>query len=269
MGRIAPKVGSLRVVDTTSDSITLQAAVKATNPTPYSATIPYANVHILHNGTLLGDATVRDLNIVTGANKDIVVKAKWNPHRSGDKGRRVGRDLISQYLSGYNTTLTVKAHRESIPGQPIICEGLSRFNFTFDTPRIGLPGGGSPDETGSHFIREATFHILSSTATFQLASPLEHNTIYLDFVNATAFYNHTEPVGRIEYDLPFAAPPGISETPRLPVDWSLGSVGYDALKNAVGGRLKLDARADVDVRLGNWQESFWFQGQGIGANVRL
>jgi hypothetical protein len=174
--------------------------------------------------------------------------------------------MISEYLSDMNTTLTVKAHQKSFPGQPILCDALSRFNMTFAAPKFTEPGD-SPDDK-SHFIRDATFHFLSSTATFTLVSPLHFNTLYLDFVNATALYNHTEPIGQILYDLPFAAPPGKSETPRLPVKWAIDSIGYDALMRAVGGKLILDAQADVDVRIGDWKESFWYQGKGIGAHVQ-
>jgi hypothetical protein len=93
--------------------------------------------------------------------------------------------------------------------------------------------------------------------------------LYIDHVNATAYYNHTEPVGRIEYDFPIACPPGASQTPKLPVDWSIGSGGYEKLKNALGGKLKLDANATVGVRLGAWTETVWYVGKGIGAVVRL
>ncbi|TRX97410.1 hypothetical protein FHL15_001688 [Xylaria flabelliformis] len=267
IGNIDPKVGSIRVVDSSTDSITLQALVNITNPTPYTAHVPFVNVHLVANGSVLGDGTIQNVEIETGNNTNLLVTAKWNPTDGGPQSRKIGRDLISQYLSGFNTSITVKPHLNSIPGQPLLCRALSRFNATFTVPHLSLPG--DPSGENSHFIRDATFHFLSSTATFTLVSPLQFNTLYLDFVNATALYNHSEPVGRILYDLPFAAPPGISHTPRLPVEWSIGSVGYDAVRNAIGGKLKLDAHAIVDARLGNWKETFWYQGKGIGATVRL
>lgn len=112
-------------------------------------------------------------------------------------------------------------------------------------------------------------HLLSSSAIFTLLSPLPHSTIYITYINATAFYNHTDPVGDIIYDLPIAVPPGATQTPRLPVDWSLGSVGYEAVKQALGGTLKLDAKATVSVRIGRWQETVWFIGGGIGAKITI
>ena len=112
-------------------------------------------------------------------------------------------------------------------------------------------------------------HLLSSTADFTLMSPLPKTTLYITSLNATAFYNHTLPIGTIIHDLPFAVPPGLSTTPRLPVDWDLGSVGYEAVRKALGGGLKLDAEAEVGVKIGKFETNVWFIGGGIGAIVRL
>ena len=98
---------------------------------------------------------------------------------------------------------------------------------------------------------------------------MPHSTIYITHINATAIYNHTDPVGNILYNFPIAVPPGATQTPRLPVDWSLGTVGYDAVKQALGGTLKLDAKATVSVRLGRWEAGVWFTGTGIGARIRI
>ncbi|KAI2642177.1 hypothetical protein GGS21DRAFT_501414 [Xylaria nigripes] len=267
IGSIDPKIYSLKVLNTSRDSLTLQASVNITNPTPYTAYVPYINVHFLANDSVLGDGTIRNADIRTGSHNNLLVTATWNPESGGPGAQKIGRDLISQYLSGFNTSITVKPHPNTIPGQPLLGKALSRFNATFSVPRIKLPGE-TPDEE-SHFIRDASFHFISSTATFTLVSPLGLETIYIDVVNATALYNHTEPIGQIFYNQSFAAPPGISQTPRLPVDWSFGSVGYDALRKAIGGNLKLDAYATVDARIGNWKESLWYRGKGIGASVHF
>ena len=112
-------------------------------------------------------------------------------------------------------------------------------------------------------------HLLTSTASFTLLSPLPHTTLFITHINATAYYNHTEPIGAIVYDLPFAVLPGATTSPRLPVDWSLDSVGPDAVKQALGGTLKLDAKATVGIKVGEWQQTVWFTGGGIGAHIRL
>ena len=112
-------------------------------------------------------------------------------------------------------------------------------------------------------------HLFTSTATFTLISPLPKTTLLITSVNATAFYNHTEIVGTIDYSYPFKVPPGASMTPRLPVDWTLGGAGYNAVRDALGGELKLDAKADVGIKIGEWAQMVWYEGSGIGAKVRL
>ncbi|KAJ0346411.1 hypothetical protein KNSL1_007519 [Colletotrichum chrysophilum] len=209
IGSVRPQVGDVKIIDTSETSLTLEALVNITNPTPYSAFVPYVNIHIAKDGTILGSATAENLNVVRGNNTNMVVTAKWDPTTHGDAGRRIASDLISEYLSGRNVTFDVKAHRGTLPSVPIIGEALSKLNITIAAPKLDLPGDGDEEDgkKKGHFIRDATFHVLSSTATFTLVSPLTYNTIYVDWVNATAYYNHTEKVGHILYDLPFAAPP--------------------------------------------------------------
>lgn len=99
--RVAPKFGNLKILDTGASSIKFQAEVNFTNPTNYSATVPYANINILTNGTALGQVTAENLTVVPGNNTGVLVEAVWDPLKmSGEKGRIVGRDLLSQYLSG-------------------------------------------------------------------------------------------------------------------------------------------------------------------------
>ena len=274
MKAIAPKLYGLEVVETTPDSVTLEAFVNMTNPTPYYATIPYVDINLLVNDTILGHATARNMELHPGNNTGLHVSAVWDPTAGGHSAPGVARNFISQYVSGYNTTISVQTHKDTIPFFPQLGAVLSNISIDIPTPRLKPPknpnhGPDDDEDDGrSHFIQDTTMHLLSSTATFTLLSPLRKNTLHLTHINATALWNHTEPVGFILYDVPFAVPPGASQTPRLPVEWDLLSVGYEAIREALGGSLKLDANAEVSVRLGNWEETIWFVGHGIGAKVR-
>ncbi|TVY73459.1 hypothetical protein LSUE1_G003340 [Lachnellula suecica] len=268
---LQPKVSDLKILSTTQTSLDFEALVNFTNPTEYTAHIPFINIHVLNNGSILGDATARNINVVKGNNTNVLVQATWDPTKRGDgNARKIGRDLLSQYISGYNTTLTFQTHKDSIPYQPKLGKALSKFKIEIPTPRLGAPGDGKgiDGHDKPQFLDDATFHLFSSTADFTLHSPLQHSTIYIERINATALYNHTEPIGKINYDLPFKVPPGVSKSPRLPVDWSLDSVGYEEIRKALGGTLKLDAKGIVKVRLGQWTETVWYVGSGIGASVR-
>ena len=253
-----------------------------------------------------------------GNNTLVPLTATWDP--DGLKGDDQGRELLSQYISGFNTNLTFRTHNGTIPTFPVLGHALSRFNISIPTPRLSGPspsngdGDGHGDETHHHkhhkhgedgdgigngesdkpddrphFIKTATFHLLSSTATFTLVSPLRHNTLHLTYLNATAYYNHTNPVGRIlqpepEDDVPpidpddpmpgnkfdIEIPPGESTTPAVPVAWDISSIGFKGLKDAVGGSLKLDAEAEIEVRVKEWRSGrLWFLGRGLGAGVRF
>lgn len=72
-----------------------------TNPTEYSAKVPFVDVLILVNGTTLGHATARNIVVVPGVNIKIPIRAVWQPYKSsGIDGVAMGRELLSQYVSG-------------------------------------------------------------------------------------------------------------------------------------------------------------------------
>lgn len=246
-----------------------------TNPTNYTATVPYFNVLILANGSVIGSATVQDMEVGKGNNTNKMARIVWDPVKLGDENSpTIARELLSQYISGWNTTMTFKTHKDSVPGQPALGEALSRFPISMRMPHLsaGDGGDGSDDDNNKdvpHFIQEATIHLFSSTAVFSILSPFTHTAMWMEAINATAFYNHTEVIGVIKYALPFKVPPGVSESPRLPVDWDPSGVGYQKMKDALNGGLKVAARADAKIRLGEWRDTIWFEGDGIGAKVRL
>lgn len=271
LNALKPEIDELRILNTSETGATIQARVNFTNPTPYTASVPYFSAHIFTNGSRIGEAVATNVTLGRGQNVNNYIQATWDPiYFGGEKAHQAAKRLLSEFLSGKNTTLELKTHSASFPNMPLLGEAFAMLNFSIPTPRLQLPGGdGGNKGPGTHFIRDATFHIFSSTATFTLASPLRYNTIYIEGINATAFYNHTEPVGQIITHQAFPAPPGLSGTPRLPVKWTPGNMGYDKLKEALGGSLKLDAVADVTFRVGNWVEQIWYEGQGIGAKISI
>lgn len=133
-GGFEQTIGDLEILETTAKTITLSATVNVTNPTDYSARVPYVNISVSSNGTDLGFATARDVDVVPGKN---VVKVQAE--------LEIGRELLSQYISGYNTTLTLRSHAGTIPSLPRLGEALSGLKVEIDTPRVL-----------GHFIKEAT-----------------------------------------------------------------------------------------------------------------
>ena len=101
MSAIAPKVGNLSILETTRTSMKIGVNVNVTNPSNYSATIPYFSINVLVNGTVLGQVVVEGMNVHPGNNTNLAATTLWDPYaNSGAKGKEVGRQLLSQYISG-------------------------------------------------------------------------------------------------------------------------------------------------------------------------
>lgn len=115
-------------------------------------------------------------------------------------------------------------------------------------------------------------HLLTSTADFLISNPLPNSQITITKINGTAKHNGSD-LGTILYEWPFDIKPGKEGktlTPRLPVDWSLDSVGYEAMKRAFGGHLKVHAEALCSVAIGRFViELFYNASRPIGADVRF
>ena len=162
-----PQIGDLKILETGKSSLRLQAKINMTNPTEYSAHIPYVNIHILHNDTLIGHATAENIDVIPGNNTNLLVEALWSPFElGGQNGSKVGRNLLSQYISGFNTTLTLKTHESTIPSQPNLGRALSTLELVIETPKLSgpqIPGDDGKDEedddgegSAPRFIRDAT-----------------------------------------------------------------------------------------------------------------
>lgn len=105
-------------------------------------------------------------------------------------------------------------------------------------------------------------HLLSSHLTLTLLFPL-HVRLLITSLNARAYLHQHFPSSLGKYSIipPFSIPPGVSQSPRLPVEWSPDDVGYDTVKKALGGNLKVRAEAEVGVGVGGWRD---MRGEGWG-----
>lgn len=273
--QLNPKIESLEIGPTTESSVLVKATMNFTNPTPYSAIVPMADLVLLYNGTAVGHVVARDVSLIPGLNTGIHVDLVWNPLAfSGANGVDVGRKMVSRYISGFNTTVNVRSYWGTIPALPKLGQAMSKLELEIPIPKVPTPDDGKDpdegdDEGRSRFIQDATLHLWSSTAEFTLYSPLPDTAIFVTSIDASAFYEKKEPIGTIDYNVPIKVPPGISRTPQLPVNLDLSGVGYDAVRRALGRSLKMDAEAKVGVRIRQYKDIITYHGTGISANVRI
>ncbi|KAL4921241.1 hypothetical protein BDW62DRAFT_175259 [Aspergillus aurantiobrunneus] len=270
-------VQSLELGATTESSLLVRTMVNLTNPTQYSASVPLLDLLLVYNATRIAHITARDVTIVPGANTGLNVDLQWSPlDLGGPSAVLAGQDLLSRFVSRSNTSVLITTHEGTIPALPKLGHAISRLGFEVQIPKL-TPGGdpdSDPDQPGDNnghkgFIQDATLHLWSSTAEFALFSPLNHTSLEVTSIEAQAFYQHDKEVGSIIYYIPFSVPPGLSHSPRLPVDLNLGGIGYDAVKRAVGGTLELDTIAKVGVQVGNYNDTIHYRGKGIKAKITL
>ncbi|KAL4785730.1 hypothetical protein BJX76DRAFT_323479 [Aspergillus varians] len=265
-GNWRPQVESLELGGTTESSLLMKTRVNFTNPTEYSASVPLLDLLLVYNATKVAHLTARDVTIVPGTNTGVNVDLQWSPlDLDGPLAVLAGQDLLSRFVSGINASVTMTTHEGTIPALPKLGQALSRLGVEVQIPKLS-PGG---DDGHKGFIQDATLHLWSSTAEFALFSPLNHTTLEVTSIEAQAFYEHDNDVGKINYYEPFSVPPGLSHSPRLPVDLNLGGIGYDAVKRAVGGTLDLDTIANVGVRIENYNDTIHYRGKGIKAKITL
>ncbi|KAJ5281552.1 hypothetical protein N7478_006924 [Penicillium angulare] len=268
-----PQIVSLEVGETNQSSLSMLTVVNFTNPTEYSATVPFADARVLYNGTAVGHVVARNLSLVPGNNTNASIEVWWNPLGNGGfNGIEAGRALISSFISGDNTSVTIETYKGSIPALPELGKALSSIQFEVPLPKISTPDdddGDSSDSSHPHFIQDATVHIWSSTADFTLFSPLTSTTIGITSIHAIAFYDENKPVGRINYNETFNVLPGLSQSPHLPVDLVLGGGAYDALRRALGQSLAMDTVAKVGIKVGDYEDHVVYRGKGIEAKVRF
>ncbi|KAM5469655.1 hypothetical protein MauCBS54593_004209 [Microsporum audouinii] len=149
---IKPRAQSIKIVETTKDSILAQANVNFTNPTNYTVHLPYIDIKLVHNSSDIAHIIGHNLHVRPGQNTAVKIDVLWNPLESGgEDGTNAGRDLVSKCVSGINTTVILKPYANSIPSLPLLGEALSKFEVEIPIPRLHLPGEGD----GS-FIKDAT-----------------------------------------------------------------------------------------------------------------
>ncbi|KAF9127261.1 hypothetical protein BGW39_005983 [Mortierella sp. 14UC] len=277
---VPPLLESLDVVDSTEHSLTVKAKLVLWNPSNISADLGDLSFLWSYGGYLIGMASVPQLQLHTG-NNTIECIGMMDPSihclRKHDKtcdpelAKNASREFISKYISGDNSTsIDVLGYPESTR-IPLLQPMMSALSISSGLPAIE-----------EDFLISTTMYLLSSTIVMELKNPLD-TVITVLYINGTASYKE-EPLGHVNVDFehdiaspkPILIPAndhqnetsGYVKTPRLPVMFDLSSVGYEALKKALGGSLEVDVSCHIKAKVGSMLMWVDFSKEGIQANVR-
>lgn len=101
IGHLNPIIVSMELGDTTETSLHVSVLMNFTNPTNYSATIPFFDVKFLFNNTAVGHVIARNVSVVPGNNGNVSLQMSWDPWTNGGHaGVEAGRKFVSSYISG-------------------------------------------------------------------------------------------------------------------------------------------------------------------------
>jgi hypothetical protein len=126
INHLNPRVVSLELRNTTETSLYVSTQMNFTNPTDYSAKIPFVDVLMLYNETALAHIVARNVTVIPGHNANVSIDFSWSPlDIGGADGKQAGRSLISSIASGLNTTVTIKHTKEQFLHCQRLAKGLS------------------------------------------------------------------------------------------------------------------------------------------------
>ncbi|KAF9913280.1 hypothetical protein EC991_000042 [Linnemannia zychae] len=277
---VPPLLESLDVVDSTEHSLTVKAKLILWNPSNISADLGDLSFLWAYGGYLIGMASVPQLQLHSG-NNTIECIGMMDPSihclRKHDKtcdpelARNASREFISKYISGDNSTSIDVLGYPGSTHIPLLQPMISALSISSGLPAIE-----------EDFLISTTMYLLSSTIVMELKNPLD-TVITVLYINGTASYKD-EPLGHVNVDFehdiaspkPILIPAndhqnetsGYVKTPRLPVMFDLSSVGYEALKKALGGSLEVDVSCHIKAKVGSMLMWVDFTKEGIQSDVR-
>lgn len=175
------------------------------------------------------------------------------------------QDLLSRYLSGDPPSVLIQGNsntfRDSVEYSQLV-SGLS-LNYTLPYFLTGIDS-----ERQSGFILKSTMHIVSSEIEFTVYNPISNAVVHIDIKDAIAAHDGVI-LGHIEKNTKLAIPPGVYTTPRIPIVYSKTGVGGKILREALNGRIDVEALARFDCRIDAFQIGLHYKGSGLSADIRL
>lgn len=95
-----PRLESIEVGHTTDSSMLVKTRMNVTNPTKYSASVPFADFLMLYNGTKVAHITALDIAVASKSDATVRVDIMWEPSKGGQDGVEAGREFLSKCVSG-------------------------------------------------------------------------------------------------------------------------------------------------------------------------
>jgi LEA14-like dessication related protein len=273
----------LRVVKTTPSSASFTVHIFVQNTTPYTLNVKLLHCHLFHDGILIGEGHIEDEIILPCDRTCALARVNLLPGIT-DQSKESIISLFNNYVCGKKSEIEIRLHEKTVPSMPHLSKILSQnYSVTVVLPKLSpdqssedlleaydpsddfVPQDGkigSPNKgLESPLIYSAEMHIVSSTVRLTVFNPL-NVPIYISKISGKAVHNESH-IGDLAApeDWSWTLEPGVQQTPKVPVSWSIISFGLDPMKGFSmifdgwqrNGEVSVDVSIKATVKIGEME----------------
>ena len=270
----------LTVVETSPSSASFTVHVFVQNTTPYTLNVEFLHCHLFHEGILIGEGYIEDEVVLPCDRTCALARVTLQPDITSQSKESIV-SLINKYVCGKKSEVEIRLHEKTIPSMLHLSKILSRnYSVTVVLPKLSpdqssedvleaydpsedyVPHDGkigSPNKgVQSPLIYSAEMHIVTSTVQLTLFNPL-NVPISISKISGKAMHNESH-IGDMAApeDWNWELEPGVQDTPKIPVTWSMISFGLDPMKGFSmifdgwqrNGEVSVDVSAKATVKIG-------------------
>jgi hypothetical protein len=268
------------VVETTASSALFKIHIFVQNTIPYTLNVELLHCHLFHEGTLIGEGYIANEIISPCDRTCALARATILPDVT-DKSKEAIISLFNKYVCGKKSEIEIRLHEKTLPAMPHLSKILGKnYSVTVVMPKLSpdqssqdvlkaynpsddfVPHGGkigSPNKgLESPLIYSAEMHIATSTVQLTLFNPL-NIPIYISKISGQATHNESH-IGDLAApeDWNWTFDPGVQQTPKIPVSWSIIDFGLDPMKGFSmifdgwqrNGEVSVDVSSKATVKIG-------------------
>lgn len=269
-------------VDSSPAQLSLLVDFKATNPVNISfATEEEISIAYLYNKTQVGSVSFQKLEIGRGDEpQDFTALIKI------ENISKYSSELLSHIISGVPVVLDIHGNAGSLHFAKLI-ENVQVRNVKIPEIQFAQPESVTKDSSNSEdffssedspnsddskpshspFLLSTVIHIWTSEIEITVFNPLFNTEIAVQIVSCRAVYEG-ELLALVEGSDLILIPPGVYQTPRIPIQISKG-LGADILRKAINGELQVEVVANLEARIGSFSSDLIYNGRGLTATIKL
>lgn len=249
---VSVELGSVRLIDSKEGSLSLSVDVNITNPTNTTLYnyIEWIAFEINYMNTKIGKIGIRDFMLTETGNVSMVLVLE----EDAIFGKTKLEEMVGRYISGQSPDIGIKGL--SVSESESVTAMLQNVQMDLGIPQL------------ASLILDSTLHILLSEIELKVYNPIENEPIDITIIEGKASHDGVT-LGYVSGETHVTIPPGVSDTPGIPVTVARTGMGADILRKALNGELDVTTQALVKIGVGEFELTVLYEGAGMNTNIRL